>query len=77
METLKVKVTNLGRCYGIRLIDLRTNEVVDQCSVKTRLEVGEKIKDMLRWQNKMGSMSPMAAASRDRHYCGTCTVKGQ
>ena len=66
METLAVKVTNLGNgLYGCRVINLKTNKWIVEGRVPKR-HIGGAIKTLLRDLDKVGFQSPMATASRFR-----------
>lgn len=65
METLKTKVTFLGKGWGIRLLNL-DGSVKAQDFVTEKVEIGPALKELLRWESKLGSSSPMADASRER-----------
>lgn len=69
MENLETKVTFLGKVWGIRLLRVDTQEVIVETSVDQKDKIGPAIASLLRWQNKLGSPSPMAEASRERFYC--------
>lgn len=66
-ELVRVKTTHLkGLGYGIR-IWVKDHLWSDRI-VKSRAEVGPSIYSDLRMINKCGVSSPMASASRARHY---------
>lgn len=61
-----IKVTYLkGKGYGIRLLT-PLGEIWDETLVKTRLEVGNACRSLLRWYDKMGSPSRYADKARHR-----------
>jgi len=66
METLKTKVTFLGRGWGIRVLNL-DGSVRSQDFVTEKGQIGPAVKELLRWESKLGTSSPMADASRDRN----------
>lgn len=59
-----VKVTYLGRKYGVRV--LKEGKPVVEVRVNTRMEIQPAIKDMLRTLSKLGYDCEMAEASRHR-----------
>jgi hypothetical protein len=48
-----VKVTNLGKGWGIRCFK-PDGKIFDQTFVKTRIEIGPACRSMLRWYDKLG-----------------------
>lgn len=60
-----VKVTFLGKGYGIRLFHL-DGHIWDETFVETRLQVGPACRDLLRWWDKMGGISKYADRARHR-----------
>lgn len=63
----EIKVTFLGKGYGIRLFT-PAGKIWDETFVKTRLEVGNACRSLLRWYDKMGS--PSRYADKARHRIG-------
>ena len=61
-----IKVTFLGKGYGIRLFKPDGVTIHDESFVKTRLEVGPACRELLRWYDKMGSPSRYADKARHR-----------
>ena len=66
-EYLETKVTNLGKVFGIRLIDKRDGQILDETTVKAKEEIQPALKDMLSMHDKLGGTSKMADASRSRN----------
>ena len=64
-ETLKTKVTFLGKGWGIRLLTL-DGRIHSQDFVTEKGMIGKAVAELLRWADKLGCSSPMASASRDR-----------
>ncbi len=61
----QTKVTRLGNGqYGVRL--LKAGKVLAEGRADCRRDVGPVLKDLLRWDCKMGGHSEMAQASRSR-----------
>jgi hypothetical protein len=67
-EGYSTKVTFLGKGWGIRIYC--HNEVVAEEFVTSKRHIGPAIASMLRMIDKCCNPSSMAAASRDRNYCG-------
>ena len=67
-QDLGTKVTALGggKGYGVRLLNA-AGKVVMEGRADTKREVGALIAEMLRWHQKTGGASKMAAASRERN----------
>ncbi len=65
METLRTKVTFLGKGWGVRLLNL-DGSVRSQDFVTEKQLIGPALKELLRWESKLGTNSDMADASRDR-----------
>ena len=65
-EFLSIKVKYLGKgIYGCRLY--RNDRLIQTKNGCTKSEIGDVCREMLRWQNKGGSLSKYAHASRHRH----------
>ena len=63
------RVAHIGRGrYGVQV--LRDGRVHAQTVARTKADVGGMLKDLLRWVDKLGYDSPMAAASRVRNKKG-------
>ena len=62
-------ITPLGNGqYGVRV--LRNGVVISEDNSSCdRREAALKLKELLRWVDKLGYDSPMASASRVRNYC--------
>jgi hypothetical protein len=68
-QGFSTKVTALGDgSYGCRV--LHEGKVIQEGRAESKAAVGPVLKDLLRWVDKLGYDSDMAAASRDRNYCG-------
>lgn len=62
------KVTALGKGFGIRVFQKTADgeRLVSQGYAESKSQIGNVIRNLLRWIDKMGSPSEMASASRDR-----------
>jgi len=60
----EIKVTKIGKGWNIRCF--RNKEIVEEIRVYARVDIGVAIKQMLRWEDKMGVISEMATNSRER-----------
>lgn len=60
----EIKVTKIGKGWNVRC--LRNCQIVDEIRVFARIDIGVAIKEMLRWEDKMGAISDMALKSRKR-----------
>ena len=65
MNQIDVKVTRIGPRWHARLLD--NNQVVDEMACASQSDIGWICREMLRWQDKLGSESPFVAAARQRH----------
>lgn len=61
-----IKVTFLGKGWGIRLYQPDGKLWWDEGFVKDRLEIGKVCRDILRWYDKCGPGSPYSDSSRHR-----------
>lgn len=62
----EVKVTRMEVGYGVRVF---TNGVLNQEGrVETREEIGPCARELLRWEDKCGNISPLATCARERSY---------
>jgi len=62
-----IKVTSFGgKFFGVRCFS-PAGKVFDSQVAKTREEVGDICRDMLRWWDKLGGSSRYASNSRDRN----------
>lgn len=61
-----VKVTFLGKGYGIRI--MLNGEINQESFVKHKDEIGKEIQSMLRMEDKCGNISNMAHRSRMRPH---------
>lgn len=59
-----IKVTKIGKGWNIRCF--RNKEIVEEIRVYARVDIGVAIKQMLRWEDKIGAISGMAINSRKR-----------
>ena len=59
-----IKVTRIGKGWNVRCF--RDGKVIDEIRVFARVDIGVAIKEMLRWEDKMGAISDMAFKSRKR-----------
>ena len=66
MEYLKTKCTKINNMFHVRLIDIRTSNVLDEMACELKQDIGYCCKEMLRWHDKLGGMSKMADKSRER-----------
>jgi hypothetical protein len=66
-EYLDTKVTKINDRFHIRLINTKTEKVLDEAICKERIEIQPCIKELLRWHSKMGGTSQMAHSSRHRN----------
>lgn len=74
-EIFDTKVTHLGRgIYGCRIIMIKDQSVVVETRV-TKNQISDAIFTMLRTLDKMGYMSPMAHATRQRQNGRVISVK--
>lgn len=62
----RTKVTALADGFGIRVF--RLDKIVSEGHAKTKALIAPVIRELLRWIDKCGSPSEMAAASRHRNY---------
>ena len=65
-EIFRTKVTKIKDRWHVRLILIKTGEVIDEMACDTRLNIGYCCHTMLRWASKLGRKSPMAQAARRR-----------
>ena len=71
-EYLSTRVTRTQGGWLVCLVDvLSGNRCGDSVLVTSRQEIGIAVKDLLRWHDKLGGRSEMAAASRRRAAQGT------
>ena len=66
MDQLKIRVTRINNRYHARLINVATQEVLDEMACQLRQDVGWISREMLRWYSKLGGQSQFAEAARDR-----------
>ena len=62
---ITTKVTKINNRFHCRLLN-ENDDVLDEMACKDKSDIGFCFSEMLRWQNKLGSKSKMAEASRDR-----------
>jgi hypothetical protein len=75
----EVVVTRVGKRWGVRvLVNGETNQEMRVC---LKVDIGQAVREMLRWEDKCGNWSDMASKSRDRlnskpaqSYVGKTTV---
>lgn len=60
----EIKVTRIGNGWNVRCF--RDSQIVDEIRVFARIDIGVAIKEMLRWEDKIGAISDMASQSRKR-----------
>lgn len=63
-EPLEIKVTNINGEYHVRLLD--EGKLHSEMACKEKQDIGYCTHEMLRWYDKMGGVSTMAEASRNR-----------
>lgn len=72
-ETLTTKVTRLkAGLYGCRVLRIEDMSIICEMRVK-KSQIGDAFYSIFRTLDKLGYMSPMASASRDRQK-GRCLV---
>lgn len=65
MERLRTKVTTINGRHHIRLLE--DDFVINEMACNDKVDISFCCKYMLRWYDKLGGVSKMASASRDRH----------
>ena len=65
MEKLRTKTTFIKNKFHVRLLE--DDLVINEMACQDKIDVGWCCKEMLRWFDKLGGVSKMASASRDRH----------
>jgi len=63
-DDLNTIVTRINNKYHIRLY--KHDEVVSEMACASKLDIGFCCAELLRWYSKMGGVSKMAEASRNR-----------
>ena len=61
---LRIKVTRLGQRWHARLYDNAL--LLDEMAFESQLDIGYICREMLRWQHKMGNVTPWTKAARWR-----------
>jgi hypothetical protein len=61
-----IKVTRLPNCWGVRCFT--NNSLNQEIRVKSKEDISIAVSEMLRYEDKCGNFSQMAAASRNRFF---------
>ncbi len=69
---LKLKITRINNRFHARLY--LDSDVIDEMACQDKIDIAWICREMLRWLDKCGSGSKMAAAARARH---NSTPKGR
>lgn len=60
----EVKIVNIGGCYHARYIF--DGAIKSEYVCKKKNEVGLMCREMLRWQHKLGNVTPLTTSARKR-----------
>ena len=60
-----IKVTRIKNNYHARLYN-KDGRVLDEMACKEKQDIGYICREMLRWQNKMGNVTPWTDFARSR-----------
>lgn len=63
-EPFTTKVTNIAGKYHCRLF--KDDKLVSEIQVDLKEDIGWACREMLRWQDKLGSISKLTSAARER-----------
>ena len=60
-----IKVTRIKNNYHARLYN-QDGRILDEMACKEKQDIGYICREMLRWQNKMGNVTPWTDSARRR-----------
>lgn len=65
---MNIKVTNINKVFHARLYE--GDRILDEMTCKSKSSIGWICREMLRWQDKLGSTTPWATSARAKQTEG-------